>query len=54
MMLYGGIKMNKNEIRAILEHQTKDELIEIIIKMYNSTEELINLHLAEIGENGLH
>lgn len=46
--------MNKNEIRIILEHQTKDELIEMIIEMYNSTEELANLYLAEVGENGLH
>ena len=46
--------MNEEELRNILEHLTKDELIEMIIEMYNSAEELANLHLAEIGENGLH
>lgn len=46
--------MDKEEIRETLNHLSKEELLEMIIEMYISAEEISNLYLTEIGENGLH
>lgn len=49
-----SIKTSKEDIQEVLSHLSKEELIEMILDMYTFSEEVANLHLAEIGENGLH